>query len=206
MKKVLRPPGYELFFAPLEIAFEPNDLERIRSAYIFSKYGHAKQLREGGGRYFDHPKRSAWIIFCELMLFDVRAIIAALMHDMEEDSYLLSAYRVKVNFGAEVALDLRALTKLPKGKETTTEYLLRVISRGPWATIAKLADRLDNLRDLAPCSHEKKQSQINETREYHLKLLVPALRGHGGEWARCADMLERLIHETIAEVEKDLAK
>ncbi len=206
MKKVLRPPGYELFFAPLEIAFEPNELEQIRSAYIFSKYGHAKQVREGGGRYFDHPKRSAWIIINELMLLDARAIKDALMHDMEEDSYLLSPYRVKVNFGSEIALDLRGLTKLPKGKETTTEYLHRVIARGPRAIIAKAADRLDNLRDLAACSKEKKQSQIDETREYHLKLLIPALREHGGEWARCADVLEHLINEAIAEVEKDLAK
>jgi hypothetical protein len=44
----VRPPGYELFFAPLEVRFDPTTLERVRFAYICSKHGHAKQVRDGG--------------------------------------------------------------------------------------------------------------------------------------------------------------
>lgn len=56
-----RPPGYELFFAPLQVMFDPNTYERIRFAYIASKFGHDKQTRDDGSRYFDHPKAAAWI-------------------------------------------------------------------------------------------------------------------------------------------------
>jgi hypothetical protein len=48
-----RPPGYELFFAPLQATLTPTDQEMLHFAYIASKYGHAGQMRDGGTRYFD---------------------------------------------------------------------------------------------------------------------------------------------------------
>ncbi|MGB4076345.1 MAG: hypothetical protein WBK28_01405, partial [Minisyncoccia bacterium] len=124
---VERPPPYELFFAPL-VVLAPREYEAVQFAYFASKYGHAKQVRDDGSRYFDHPKAAAWIYIHELGGRDPRTIINLLLHDLSEDCYLLSGYRLLRNFGEEIALDVRALTKLPKGKETTTAYLERVIA------------------------------------------------------------------------------
>lgn len=61
-----RPPCYELFFAALAVVLSPGEYERIQFAYFISKYGHAKQLRDDGARYFDHPKAATWIYIDEL--------------------------------------------------------------------------------------------------------------------------------------------
>ncbi|MDO8593455.1 MAG: HD domain-containing protein [bacterium] len=194
-----RPPGYELFFAPLQVALDPNNYERVQFAYFASKYGHARQVRDGGERYFDHPKAAAWVYISELGGRDPHVIINALLHDISEDAYLLSPYRIGLNFGAEIALDVRALTKLPQGKETTAEYLGRILARGPRAVLVKLCDRLHNLRTLHGRSEEKRRHQIEESREYHLKVLVPALRECGEPWSAYADTMERKMAEAVSQ-------
>ncbi len=192
-----RPPGYELFFAPLQVVYDPNTHERVQFAYFCSKYGHANQLRDDGTRYFDHPKGAAWIYMFELNGRDPEVIIDTLLHDVSEDSYLLSPRRISLNFGVETALDVRALTKLPKGKETTEEYLLRIISRGGRVILAKLLDRLHNDRDLAHCTPEKRERMLEETKQYHLRMLIPALAACGEPWSSFAPVMERLILEAM---------
>lgn len=155
-------------------------------------------MRDGGGRFFDHPKSAAWIYIHELGGRDPRAIIILLLHDIQEDTYLLSPYRISLNFSEDIASDVGALTKLPKGKETHLEYISRVIARGPRTILSKLCDRLHNLRTLDTCSVEKQKKQIAETEEYFIGILIPALREFGQEWARYADQMEAKIEEAIA--------
>jgi len=193
-----RPPGYELFFIPLGPVLGPTEQELLHFAYVASKYGHRGQFRDGGSRYFDHPKAAAWIYISELDGRDVRLIADLLLHDIPEDCYLISPYRMKLNFGEDIALDVAAMTKLSRGKETTREYLKRIIDRGPWAITAKLCDRLHNVRTLKTCVLKKRQEQIRETSEHHLKLLIPALKKHGGEWEVYAKKLKEKIQEALA--------
>ena len=194
-----RPPGYELFFAPLQVALDPNNYECVQFAYFASKYGHARQTRDDGSRYFDHTKATAWVYISELGGRDPWVIIDSLLHDISEDAYLLSPYRICMNFGEMVALDVRALTKLPKGKETTKQYLERIIARGPQAILTKLCDRLHNLRTLRCCSLEKRAHQIEESQKNHLVFLVPALREFGEPWEQYAQTLEQKTTEAIAQ-------
>jgi (p)ppGpp synthase/HD superfamily hydrolase len=184
-----RPPPCEIFFQALHLELNPTEFERIQAAYYFSKYGHAKQVRDDGSRYFDHPKGAAWIYISELSGRDPNIIILLLIHDLSEDQKLLSPYRVAINFGVEVAHDLAALTKLPKGKEGTSEYLMRVIDRGPRAIVAKLIDRLHNLRDVH--DKEKHERTILESQKYHIPLLIPALQDHGSKWTRYVEFFKR---------------
>lgn len=193
-----RPISFELFFTPLEIDVTPGDLERIRFAYFSSKYGHAKQVRDGGGRYFDHPKGATLIYTKELGGRKPRVIIDILLHDMGEDTYLLSPYRIRLNFGREIALDIASLTKLPKGKEDTAGYLSRVIEQGPYAILSKLCDNLHNFRTLDGCTDEKRIRQIQKTKAHHIPLLIPALRKCGGEWGEYSDALEKKFAKVIA--------
>lgn len=198
---VKRPPSYELFMSPLLVSaqLDPNALESIQFAYFCSKYGHSKQKRDDGRRYFDHPKEAAWLYINELNGRDARVIIGLLLHDISEDTYLLSPHRISLNFGEDIALDLRALTKLPKGKETVEQYLTRNIERGPYAILGKLCDRVVNVRDLGGCTEEKQKKQVIETETYHLPMLVPALRTHGDIWTEHAKDLEQKLHAAIAQ-------
>jgi len=183
---------------PLAVELTPSEFEQVQFAYFASKYGHQGQKRDDGSRYFDHPKSVAWTYITEYGGRNVRTICVLLLHDMGEDAYLLSPYRLKVNFGIDIALDVSAVTKLPKGKESTEKYLQRVINQGPWAIAGKLFDRLDNVRDLAGCTPEKREAQITETRNYHLRLLVSALAKHGGEWVEMSTWLNQKILTAIA--------
>jgi (p)ppGpp synthase/HD superfamily hydrolase len=192
-----RPPGYELFFAPLQVMLNPRDLENVEFAYQASKHGHEGQLRDDGTRYFDHPKATAWIYIKELGGKDTRIIIDALLHDISEDSKLLSPYRIALNLGEDIALDVGAMTKLPKGKEDTRTYLGRIIDRGPHAITTKLLDRANNNRSLYGCTPEKRQKQIEETDTFHRPILVPALRLYGGEWRMHADALDAKMQEAL---------
>ena len=191
-----RPPSRELFFTPLQIALNPTDYEAVQFAYQCSKYGHAKQVRDDGSRYFDHPKAAAWIYINELKGRDPRVIKALLLHDMSEDQSLLSPWRLALNFGQDSALDTAALTKLPKGKETTEEYLRRVIAQGPVAVLAKSLDRLHNLRDAHDA--EKHMRQVAETIKYHLPMLISALKQSGMPWAGYAEYIEAEILKACA--------
>ncbi len=197
LKKEQKPPCFELFFAPLEIEFDPNTLERVQFAYICSKYGHADQIRDDGTRYFDHPKRAVWIYIHELGGRDSRIIIALFLHDIREDQRMLSTYRITLNFGGEVALDVRSVTKLKKGKETIREYFQRIIDQGPRAIIDKLIDRLDNIRTLGGCPLEKQAKQITETKDILMPMLICALRECGEEWIEWADVLEAKLNEAM---------
>jgi (p)ppGpp synthase/HD superfamily hydrolase len=193
-----RPPPREIFFGSIAADLTPNEYERVHFAYVASKYGHAKQIRDDGTRYFDHPKAAAWIYITELGGRDTRIIIDLLLHDLSEDAYLLSPYRLGVNFGKDIALDVHALTKLPKGKETTEEYLGRVIARGPEVIIAKLCDRLHNLRTLDTCTAEKQVKTVVETKAHHLLTLIPALAAADAPYATMAESLELKITKAIA--------
>lgn len=192
-----RPPPYRLFFTPLVVELSPEQIERIQFAYFVSKYGHAKQRRDDGSRYFDHPKAVAWIYVSELEGRDSRIIIDMLLHDIIEDTYLLSPYRVSRNFGKEIALDVSAMTKLPDGKETTKEYLERCVVRGPHTILSKLCDRLHNHRDAKGCTEEKQKRKIVETKEYHIPILLPELQKYGKEWEKYAEILNEKLTDAM---------
>lgn len=183
-------PGYIQFFAPLQVALDPGDYERVEFAYALSKYGHRGQIRDGGERYFDHPKGAAWIYMFEYGGRDPRLIIDLLLHDISEDTRLLSPHRLRVNFGIDIALDVQGMTKLPPGIETTPQYLERIIIQGSWDIAAKLFDRNHNMRTLGSCTPEKQAAQIAETQRYHLPMLVPALRKYGEPWTPLANGIE----------------
>jgi len=198
MKSEMTVPGYNLFLSTLSAEYDPNTLELVSFAYIVSKYGHAQQTRDGGERYFDHPKAAAWIYINELGGRDPRVICDLLLHDIKEDAYLLSIYRIKINCGIDVALDVLAVTKLPKGKETIEDYLQRIIDRDPRAIITKLCDRLHNVRTLVTCTPEKRRKQIIETEEVLMPTLIKALYAAGDEWSIYATKIEQKMKDALA--------
>jgi len=148
--------------------FIPSQVRLIMMAYRFSKYGHRGQERDGGGRYFDHP-RAVSLTLLRQGVFDHELIIVALLHDVMEDSFILTWEDLEYIFDKRVCSLVKLLTKevgLPKD-----QYFPRLLSSNqPEAWLVKLADRLHNLSTLESCTREKQVKQIKETREKYFPL------------------------------------
>ncbi len=191
-----RPPGRELYFNRLAMILNPRDLERVGTAYKLSKYGHARQKRDDGSRYFDHPKEVNWIYVDELGGRSARLMICNLLHDTIEDQFLLTFNVIRRLFGTAVARDVHAISK--QENEPTDVYIRRVIERGPYTMTSKLCDRLHNNRSLRGVDPEKTERTRRSTREYHLPMLIPELKRCGRRWAKHAAKLEGLMEEAMA--------
>lgn len=156
----------KIFKKIIKEKFNNRDVERIMLAYQLAKYGHRGQTRSGGKRYFEHPRQVALIIIQELKIFDPSPIITALLHDLEEDSSILTNGNIKHIFGEQISKPMSCLTKR---KNITKEKYLKQIGRTNKKTrLVKLADRLDNLRDMKNWSRDKKISYALQTQKYIL--------------------------------------
>jgi (p)ppGpp synthase/HD superfamily hydrolase len=158
------------FMAMVESVVVPKDVHYVKEMYALAKYGHRNQTRDGGRRYFDHPKECAIIALTELYpLVGLRFVdwgfLAVLLgHDLQEDSFLVTSEVLEKIFDAGVATDIRVLSKIPKDG-----YLDRLHAYGTsrcW--LVKLIDRLHYLRTLDACSPEKIAKQIAETKDHIL--------------------------------------
>ena len=165
-----RPPiGSTEFLGWLRPILTESEFENVETAYAFSKYAHRGQERASGVRYFEHPKAVAWIIVDELKFVDWSMIAMALLHDVLEDTYLLSRRRMEINFGRDVAIGIQLLSKV--SGESHLEYIDRLRTYGTWqTTVVKLADRLHNLRTLGACEPAKRVRKRAETREHYLPM------------------------------------
>jgi GTP diphosphokinase / guanosine-3',5'-bis(diphosphate) 3'-diphosphatase len=160
--------------------FPAHDAQRIMLAYRLSKYGHRGQMREGGDRYFEHPKSIA-LMLIEFGVHDADIIIGVLLHDVVEDSHILvvnkSVDDVGFIFGSRVSHFVNMMTK--KKGLTTEQYFAALLADEELGSLVnKCADRVHNLSTLVdstdPAKHEKfrqkKLTQVAETREKVLPL------------------------------------
>ncbi|MDF2838173.1 MAG: (p)ppGpp synthetase SpoT/RelA, partial [Paenibacillus sp.] len=88
-----------------------QDLERIKEAYDFAEQAHHGQVRKSGEPYILHPVTVADILVD--MGMDVLSIIAALLHDVVEDT-TVDLQTVRAKFGETCAMLVDGLTKLEK--------------------------------------------------------------------------------------------
>src|SRR5438128_11152922 len=96
------------------LRYDPTaDVEQIRRAYEIARAAHAGQSRDSGASYIDHPLAVAGIL-ADLQM-DTAAIVAALLHDVVEDTGIeLPAIQGK--FGQEIARLVDGVTKLSQAE------------------------------------------------------------------------------------------
>src|SRR3989338_3277591 len=90
---------------------KPQDVEYVRDALAFSHTAHQGQKRQSGDPYISHPIAVARIL--TTLHLDVQAIIAALLHDVVEDTDV-TAEQVANKFGKPVAELVDGLSKLDR--------------------------------------------------------------------------------------------
>ena len=154
-------------------AYNPTaDVRRLFDAFSFADSAHSGQLRKSGEPYIIHPLAVAEIV-AELEL-DIDSIIAALLHDVIEDTGATHEDIAK-QFGEPVALLVEGVTKLTKMQFVTKEEeqmenlrkMLMAMSRDIRVILIKVCDRLHNMRTMEYQSPRKQREKSLETMEIY---------------------------------------
>ncbi len=124
----------------------------LPQAYAFAARAHTGQFRKGAGQvpYINHPCAVAALV--DKAGSSEAAIMAAVLHDVVEDTSVTLA-EIESAFGAEVAGLVDALTDTPE-MEALTDGVRKTmqaekITHAPVAAkLVKLADQTNNLQDM----------------------------------------------------------
>jgi GTP pyrophosphokinase len=151
---------------------KPKDVEHIQQALEFSNTAHQGQFRQSGELYISHPIAVARIL--TPLHLDAQAIMAALLHDVVEDTDI-RIEEVARKFGKPVADLVEGLSKLERIEFETKEdaqaenfrKMLLAMARDVRVILIKLADRLHNMRTLEAMSREKIERIARETLEIY---------------------------------------
>ena len=167
------------FYAEIETQvrenFSPEEAAKVEEAFCFAYEQHKGQQRRSGEMYIVHPVAVAKILLKFGM--DSQSVIAALLHDVIEDTPVTQE-EVQKRFGPEVALLVDGVTKLGKVPLQSTEdleerqaenlrKLLLAMSEDIRVIIIKLADRLHNMRTLKYMPEQKRRDIARETIEIY---------------------------------------
>lgn len=208
--------NHETFLKRLEGRFSKEQIEDIDFAYDIAKEAHRPAVRDGGVRYFEHPRSGCLIMMDELGLYNRDLLISFLLHDVGEDTPMLGnitksydVFREKARlrlaklFGDRVADTVIRLTKPSienicfHTKQEAYDFYLTELTKSEDAVLLKMVDRLHNLRSLRANKPEKLERQIRETRDVYL----PVFETVSGEWKQYAEILAAKIKQQLAILE-----
>ncbi|MFD2116441.1 RelA/SpoT family protein [Paenibacillus yanchengensis] len=162
--------GIEQLLEKAAVYMKEQDLARIKDAYQFAEQAHHGQIRKSGEPYILHPVTVAEILVD--MGMDVITIVAALLHDVVEDT-TVDLQTVREKFGETCAMIVDGVTKLEKMRFLSKEEQQNENYRKMFVAMAqdlrviliKLADRLHNMRTLKFQSEEAQRRIAYETLE-----------------------------------------
>ncbi|MFC4100017.1 RelA/SpoT family protein [Paenibacillus xanthanilyticus] len=162
--------GIEQLLEKASTYLKEQDISRIKEAYEFAEAAHHGQVRKSGEPYILHPVAVAEVLVN--MQMDVLSIIAALLHDVVEDTTVPLA-EVRERFGETVAMIVDGLTKLEKIQFRSKEEqqnenyrkMFLAMAQDIRVILIKLADRLHNMRTLKYQSEEAQRRIAYETLE-----------------------------------------
>ena len=141
---------------------------KICAALEFAKKAHEGQKRQSGEDYIIHPCAVASILMDLGM--DYKTIIAALLHDVLEDTPH-TAQEIEALFGPEVVALVNGVTKLNKLRFKSKEEeqaenfkkLFFAMANDIRVIIIKLSDRVHNLRTIDYLSEERRLAIAQES-------------------------------------------
>lgn len=145
-----------------------KQIEEIYRAYLTAAMAHEDQKRFTGEPYITHPVAVACIL-AEIQM-DKQSIIAALLHDVIEDSEI-DKKTLREEFGDQVANLVDGVSKLTQIEfrtraEAQAENFRKMVlamAKDIRVIIVKLADRLHNMRTLEPLRPSKRRRIAQET-------------------------------------------
>lgn len=152
-----------------------EDIKNIGESFVFASESHGKQRRYSGDPYTVHTASVAAIL--TEMELDGQTIVAALLHDVLEDT-TVTAELLQEKFGEEVCVLVNGVTKLGKLPFKSVEdyqaenlrKMFVVMAKDIRVVLIKLADRLHNMRTISSHRREKQVVIAHETIEIYAPL------------------------------------
>ena len=153
------------------------EIDRIQWAYHTAKMAHAKQLRDDGRRYFDHP-RSVAIRAIKSGFGTTPVVMLCLLHDVYEDTFVPPGMLYRL-FGKSIYEDVLMVSKtMPQIDRVTGRFLDRIkkpteryyrdilLASRRRVRLVKCFDRIDNVLDCAALTPGRRRKYAIETREF----------------------------------------
>ena len=151
----------------LPAPLDETDKKNLKRAFDLGLEAHAKQRRKSGEPYFFHPIEVARICVVEIGLGPTAAV-CALLHDVVEDTDV-TMEDIKNEFGDKIGHIVDGLTKLdglynvPSEQAENFKKVLSTLVEDVRVVLIKIADRLHNMRTIAPMPKHKQLSIAAET-------------------------------------------
>jgi guanosine-3',5'-bis(diphosphate) 3'-pyrophosphohydrolase len=160
------------FRASIAAYLKPEDVAQVEAAYNFSTEAHRGQYRTSGEPYVSHPLAVAGTLAAWRL--DSQALIAALLHDVMEDTAITKA-QLTEHFGKTAAELVDGVSKLDRIENQSYEEaqaenfrkMLLAMARDVRVILIKLADRLHNMRTLDAVRSDKRRRIARETLEIY---------------------------------------
>jgi GTP pyrophosphokinase len=168
--------------------YTDKDVSKLCDAYEFTNLAHHGQYRASGEPYVFHVISVAEILVS--LKLDIESIIAALLHDVVEDTEV-TLEQLHDKFGEEIASLVNGVTKMRGVSNLTSKTenktgiaasnltslkaenlrkLLLAMAKDVRVVMIKLADRLHNMRTLSYLPRPKQISIAKETSEIYAPL------------------------------------
>jgi guanosine-3',5'-bis(diphosphate) 3'-pyrophosphohydrolase len=152
-----------------------SDVATLERAYLVAELAHRGQLRLSGEPYISHPVAVAALL-ADLHL-DTDALVAALLHDVVEDTPL-ALDQIQDEFGDTVAKLVSGVTKLGRIKlhsqaqvqAENIRKMLIAMAEDLRVVLIKLADRMHNMRTIAALPEERQRRIAQETVDIYAPL------------------------------------
>jgi len=152
----------------LDSYLEPEEIREVYHAYLFGAEAHEGQTRLSGEPYIYHPLAVARTM--GEMRMDARSIIAAILHDVIEDTPTVKG-QIEKEFGADVAELVDGVSKLShlsfesraEAEAESFRKMMLAVAKDLRVIMVKLADRLHNMRTLGVMRPDKRRRIARET-------------------------------------------
>ncbi len=166
--------AYNTMLSKCMRTFTEEQKGNIRRAFLLAKEAHKNAARKSGEPYILHPIAVAQIVGQEIGLGE-RSVMAALLHDVVEDSHY-TVNDIRSMFDDTVAYLVEGLTKIrnvidvDSNQAETYKHLIIAMSNDIRVVFIKLADRLHNMRTLSSMPEHKRDKIVSETAYFYAPL------------------------------------
>ena len=152
----------------LEEYLEPTQVAEVWGAYHFAEQAHTGQFRRSGEPYIYHPVAAAGILAG--MRLDHHSIMAALLHDVVEDTPI-TKQDLEQRYGRAIAELVDGVSKLnhihfdsrEEAQAASVRKMVLAMAQDIRVILVKLADRLHNMRTLGAMPASKRRRIARET-------------------------------------------
>ncbi len=156
----------------LETYLPAEQVREVYRAFVYGAEAHEGQKRLSGEPYIYHPLAVARIL--AEMRMDYKCLMAALLHDVIEDTGIPKDEVIRT-FDAEVADLVDGVSKLTQidfksqaeAQAANFRKMMLAMTRDIRVILIKLADRLHNMRTIGPVRREKARRIARETLEIY---------------------------------------